>query len=485
MRIRPQLSFAGLSVLVMLVTKTLIHRQSAHQFLPRRVLRSLALLCVPFGLAGLFLIHSIAQTQTTDAPMAQEGNKPSPQERLQQHYDAARSYQQRGNQEYAADEYRAFLAGALFSVARFRASTGDFVAAENLFEEASHFSPDHADAQRSRLSPEEQRRAEPFLTRLKPAIGDSYNNLGVIVATRKEFTLALDYFRKAAEWNPSLETLPRNWGMAAFYAAQFDQAVGPLSRVLATHPDDLRARAALGLSLFTLQNYPEALETLRRIETDVDSDPGLQYAYAVSLVKTGDYSEGVRRLKILEQQNPNSADVHMLLGQTFADQGEHSTALEEYRKALAFDPNRAQLHYLTGLALIRQGTPAEAEQELRTALKLDPAAISSKYHLAYALIQLQRKDEARALMEEVIRADPNHADAHYELGKLQLERGEVKAAISNLETGTKLNPDGDHIHYQLAMAYQRESRAADAQREIKIYQELKNRHRRRNVSESR
>ena len=130
----------------------------------------------------------------------------------------------------------------------------------------------------------------------------------------------------------------------------------------------------------------------------------------------------------------------------------------------------------------RSGT--EAEHELRNALKLDPADISSKYHLAYALIQLQRKDEARALMEEVIRSDPNHADAHYELGKLQLERGEVKAAISNLETGTKLNPDGDHIHYQLAMAYQRESRAADAQREIKVYQELKNRHRGRNDSES-
>jgi tetratricopeptide (TPR) repeat protein len=88
-------------------------------------------------------------------------------------------------------------------------------------------------------------------------------------------------------------------------------------------------------------------------------------------------------------------------------------------------------------------------------------------------------------MEEVIRSDPNHADAHYQLAKLQLERGEVKPAISNLETGIKLNPDGDYIHYQLAMAYQRDSRGADAAREIKLYQELKNRHRGRDVSQSR
>jgi tetratricopeptide (TPR) repeat protein len=430
---------------------------------------------VPLCLALLLLIHASAQTNSAL----------SAEERLQQHYDAARSYQQRGDHEHAADEYKAFLAGALASVARCRASTGDFVAAADLFEQASQFSPGGTDAQKSRLSPEERRRAEPFVNRLKPAIGDSYNNLGVLVAARKDFTLALNYFRKAGEWNPSLETLPRNWGMAAFYAAEFDEAVGPLSRELMTHPDDLRVRAALGLSLFTLQNYHKALETLQPIQTEVDNDPGLQYAYAVSLVKTGDYSEGVRRLKSLEQENPNSADVHMLLGQAFADQGEHGTALEEYRKALALDPNRAQLHYLTGLALIRQGNPSEAEQELRSALKLDPADIASKYHLAYSLIQLQRKGEARVLMEEVIRSDPNHADAHYELGKLQLERGEVKAAISNLETGTKLNPDGEYIHYQLAMAYRRESRPADAAREIKRYQELKNRHRGREVPESR
>ena len=88
-------------------------------------------------------------------------------------------------------------------------------------------------------------------------------------------------------------------------------------------------------------------------------------------------------------------------------------------------------------------------------------------------------------MEEVIRSDPNHADAHYELGKLQLEHGEVEAAIASLEIGTKLNPDGDYIHYQLAMAYRRDSRTEDAAREIKLYQELKNRHRGRSVSESR
>jgi Flp pilus assembly protein TadD len=294
----------------------------------------------------------------------------------------------------------------------------------------------------------------------------------------------VDYFRKAGTWNPSLETLDRNWGMAAFYANQFDQVVARLGRHLEEHSDDMRVRAALGLSFFMLENYPMALKTLQPVQTEVDNDPGLAYAYAVSSVKTGEYAEGVRRLKLLDQANPNSADIHMLLGEAFADQGEYGTALEEYHKSLALNPIQAQTHFLTGLALLRTGSPSEAVQEFRAALKLNPTDASKKYHLAFAMIELQQKEEALTLLQQVIQEDPKYADAYYELGKLQLEKGDISAAVSSLEAGIKLSPDSDYIHYQLAIAYRRNSRSEDAEREMKLYQALKNRHRGRNVPNS-
>jgi Tfp pilus assembly protein PilF len=98
---------------------------------------------------------------------------------------------------------------------------------------------------------------------------------------------------------------------------------------------------------------------------------------------------------------------------------------------------------------------------------------------------MQQKEEARGLLEQVIRDDPEHATAYYELGKLQLERGELRDATANLEAGVKIDPEADYIHYQLAMAYRRSSRIGDAEREIKRYQELKNRRRGRDVSHQR
>jgi tetratricopeptide (TPR) repeat protein len=327
------------------------------------------------------------------------------------------------------------------------------------------------------IPPEQLKQEQAYVDQLKPAIADAYNNLGVLLAGQKEFAQAAEYFRKAGEWNPALEMLDRNRGLASFYANQYADAIAPLSRQLSDHADDLKVRAALGLSYFMTQKYPESLQTLQPIQLQVDDDPGLAYAYAVSLVKTGDYNNGIARLRKLSEADPKSADLHMLLGEAFADQGEHATALQEYAKSIALDPNQAETHYLAGLSQLRQGSPADAVTEFRAAVKLAPNDPVKKYHLAFALIEAQQKDEAFALLQDVIKADPKYADAYYELGKLQLERGDAKSAIGNLETGIQLSPDSDYIHYQLAMAYRRDSRASDAEREIKLYQTLKNQHR--------
>jgi tetratricopeptide (TPR) repeat protein len=327
------------------------------------------------------------------------------------------------------------------------------------------------------VPPRVKEQMQDYMDQLKPAIADAYNNLGVIEAGRKDFAGAADSFRNAGDWNPSLETLDRNWGMAAFYADRFAEAISPLTHHLQKKPDDLRARAALALSLFSTQNFSGTIETLRPIPTEVDNDPGLSYAFAVSLVKVGEYEKGTARLKALEQSNPNSAEIHLLLGSAFADQREYDAALVEYHKALAIDPAQEQTHYLAGLALIQSGKPKDAIEEFRAALKLKPSDVAAKYHLAFSLVQAQQKDEAESLLREVIQQDPNRGDAYYELGKLQLEKGDTKSAVTSLETATKVSPESDYMHYQLAMAYRRESRSEDADRELKLYQTLKNRQR--------
>jgi tetratricopeptide (TPR) repeat protein len=122
---------------------------------------------------------------------------------------------------------------------------------------------------------------------------------------------------------------------------------------------------------------------------------------------------------------------------------------------------------------MHEATQADAAQEFRAALTLDPKDAAAKYHLAYSLIQMQKKDEGQALLRDVVLQDPAYADAFYQLGKLELEQGDTKTAISNLETSARLSPASDYIHYQLSMAYRRDSRTEDAEREMQVYEAMK------------
>jgi Flp pilus assembly protein TadD len=77
----------------------------------------------------------------------------------------------------------------------------------------------------------------------------------------------------------------------------------------------------------------------------------------------------------------------------------------------------------------------------------------------------------------VLSAQPNHANANYELGKILLDRGQLKEAVDHLETATRLSPQTDYMHYQLQGAYRKLQRMADADRELAIYRELKEKQR--------
>jgi tetratricopeptide (TPR) repeat protein len=127
---------------------------------------------------------------------------------------------------------------------------------------------------------------DDFSKRAAPAIADSYNNLGAMAAGASEFATATGYFANAGKWNPSLEGLDYNWGRAAFSAQLYAQAVPPLSRYLAAHPQEVGARRVLGISYFMVKDFVAVVQTLGPIEPSLAATPQLASMYAQSLAHT-------------------------------------------------------------------------------------------------------------------------------------------------------------------------------------------------------
>jgi Flp pilus assembly protein TadD len=86
---------------------------------------------------------------------------------------------------------------------------------------------------------------QQFLEHLSPLIAGSYNNLGVHAAMAGKFETATKQFALAAQWNPLLPGVNRNWARAAFAAHDCSRAMNPLHRAMEHDPSDAELNSML------------------------------------------------------------------------------------------------------------------------------------------------------------------------------------------------------------------------------------------------
>jgi tetratricopeptide (TPR) repeat protein len=239
-------------------------------------------------------------------------------------------------------------------------------------DDASHSSRNAQPSASQNISLENLRRVNAFERRLTPAIADSYNNLGAIAATGKNYADALRYFENAAAWNPATEGLDLNLGRAAFMATRFSGAIAPLSRYVHAHPQDTGIRSALAISEFMTGDYKNCIDTLANMDRDTASIPQVQYVYAESLVKIGQISSGKEHLEALEAAHPEIADVHRGLGEVLELQGDRDKAIQELRSAILLNANDSSAHYTLGKIELDTGNVTAAIPELESAIRLLP-----------------------------------------------------------------------------------------------------------------
>ncbi|MDX6303181.1 MAG: hypothetical protein QOI77_150 [Blastocatellia bacterium] len=308
-------------------------------------------------------------------------------------------------------------------------------------------------------------------------VATAHNEIGLLRADRADFKAAAEQFALAAKWNPQLEGLNFNWGLAAFKAEKFKEATGPLEKELIAHPANIQAKQLLGLSYFMLENYSRTSQLLSDVIVAKPFNVGVYYTLALSLIKEGKKDKAEQVIQQMVANGGDTPQLHILLGQAYDQQGEPEKALAELQSALALDGKTPMVHYYSGLIYIKTGKFDEAATEFESELALTPGNVQAKYHLAFVLLNQQKTAAGLKLMREVIQLKPDYADAHYELGKSLLQQGDVREAVSSLESAAKLEPDRSYVHYQLGRAYLAAGRKVEGENHLEISRQLKEKER--------
>jgi tetratricopeptide (TPR) repeat protein len=335
------------------------------------------------------------------------------------------------------------------------------------------FAPvDAATLAQSNLTEQQRRAGSAQETRLREVLGLAFNDLATSQAVRKEYAKALANYEEAEKWDATVSGLSRNLGVCAFRAENYPEAIRGLGAALKKNAADAPIRGMLGMAYYASDQFGEAVKAFTPLGMRGEQDPAVGYAWAASLARNGELKPAGEVLSQAEKaQLP--AETLLLVGQLWLEIGDYTRATEALHRALQMNASLPRAHYFAGQAYLREEKWGESENEFRAELELAPEDLDAKFHLGFVEAHESRVDEAEALFRQVLQLNPQYANAQYELGKILLDRGELQEAVTHLEAATRLSPQTDYMHYQLQAAYRKESRDADANRELEIYKELK------------
>ena len=197
-----------------------------------------------------------------------------------------------------------------------------------------------------------------------------------------------------------------------------------------------------------------------------------------ALLGAGRYSEAVvafqRAGRADGRKTGDSPLAHLARGQRAEAQNHVANARREYQAALAGTlAGRSVL--LVGLARLAQveGDGAAAIDAFTQAVRLNPNSANIHKEFASALAAEGDPDSAFCELMAALFIDRRDPQVHAAIGQLYLDTGRSADAVAALSRALELKPDGYEVRYALATAYTRLGNAAEATRQMDIFDRLR------------
>ena len=170
--------------------------------------------------------------------------------------------------------------------------------------------------------------------------------------------------------------------------------------------------------------------------------------------------------------DPDGYRTHLLSAAVLEARDRDDEAIQAYRAALEAEPDVPGVHYQLGMALTRTMRLEEAISEFQKELEVDPYHVLAQIRLGE--IYVYRREHGKAIpgLRAALELDSTSAAAHAALGRAYLLGRKVGEAVEMLERSVKLDPDDKQTRYQLSIAYRRQGRREEADREFAVFTRL-------------
>ena len=287
---------------------------------------------------------------------------------------------------------------------------------------------------------------------------------------------ALSQLQALATQNPKLAGLSHELGAAYYKKGDYLKATGYLKQAVEENPKDSEAVQLLGLSYYLAGRPNEAIPFLEKVQTwysfaNVDA----AYILGVCYIQAKNYPQARNAFARMFDVPADSAASYLFTARMLLRQ-EFDPIAEEYaQKAVALDPKLPMAHFLLGELYLYKSRIPEAITEFEKEKAINPAHAPTYYKLADAYSRIQKFDDAERLLQRSIWLDATSTGPYILMGKVLEKKGEFDLAVRALQRAVAMDPNNSITHHLLGQAYRDLGRNEDAERELKLAEQLQER----------
>ncbi|MCD6404569.1 MAG: tetratricopeptide repeat protein [Planctomycetes bacterium] len=224
------------------------------------------------------------------------------------------------------------------------------------------------------------------------------------------YELAVAFYTKAIEANPSEGVYWRNRALAYNVLGKYDLAIADATKAIALKPDFAEAYSARGHAYAGQSKYDQAID---------------------------DLTESIR----LKGDNAMS---YLVRSQVYDNMGEFGKAIADITKAIELAPDNAMPYNSRGWIFLRVGDDAKGLADAQKAVELEPR--SSYYDTrAWAYFFLGDLDKAEADALSASRLDPDYQWHKALLFRVGAARGNTAAAVAQAEKDIQMLAEDETV----------------------------------------
>ena len=303
---------------------------------------------------------------------------------------------------------------------------------------------------------------------------------GVCHTILRNYTEALDSFRKARELGIQGWELELGFGIAYIHLGRDTEAREHLERTLSLQAGDPNALFHLGRLDLKAGDAARATERFRQVLASRPDHQGALFSLGSALIRQGKEREGkkvlehhrrighlqgrLKSLSLMADSPKASSEVFADLGDVYLELGRQGDALKAYEKAEELTPGTA----LTGLG---RGSLAYGRRdwtEARTQLLryLEKVGGDCQGYLLLGLMEKQEKKYglARQHLNRGLELCPGRVLILASLAELELQRGNVAGAEEFSQKIIRIDPDFAAGHFFLAFCRIYQQRLEEAEK---------------------